>query len=207
MLPVELVWWWALSVPTWLCAAAQTPWRHEWVTLVWKWSPILNPVENLWNKLGQRLPTRRSHQTRVSEFTNVPRESLFKIPVFALLNLEESYTVQIPWAPADSASLPNKKEMFSSQFQWWVYLNRERRNHNKKCTSIYTLICILMKEISIWPLWIRALVLGANIGFANTRGQTCLVVGQKFCTHLRVDFVPLLSADLQVINDFTESEH
>lgn len=57
-----------------------------------------------------------------------------------------------------------------------------------------------MKEISIWPLWKRALVLGANIGFANTRGQ-------KFCTHLRVDFVPLLSADLQVINDFTESEH
>lgn len=63
---------------------------------MWKWSPILNPVENLWNKLGQRLPTRRSHQTRVSKFTNVPRESLFKIPVFALLNLEESYTVQIP---------------------------------------------------------------------------------------------------------------
>lgn len=57
-----------------------------------------------------------------------------------------------------------------------------------------------MKEISIWPLWKRALVLGANIGFANTRGQ-------KFCTHLRVDFVPLLSADLKVINDFTESEH
>ncbi len=82
-------------------------------------------------------------------------------------------------------------------------MNSERQNNNKnpeKRISKKLQICILMSEISIWPLRKTWLVLGGKTLVDNHRGQMFLVVGHQVCTHLRRDFVPLLFADpLQVI--------
>ncbi len=80
--------------------------------------------------------------------------------------------------------------------KWSTTTNIQKNAFQKS----YKLICILMSQISIWPLrktwlstWCKTLV-------GNHRGQTFLVVGHQVCTHLRRDFVPLLLADpLQVI--------
>ncbi len=64
----------------------------------------------------------------------------------------------------------------------------------------YKLICILMSQISIWPLCKTRFSTWWQNPCCNYRGQTFLVVGHQVCTHLRRDFVPLLFADpLQVI--------
>ncbi len=86
-------------------------------------------------------------------------------------------------------------------------MNSERQNNNNKSRKTHSkkiffqnLICILMSEISIWPLRKHDLVLGDKTLVGNHRGQTFLVVGHQVCTHLRRDFVPLLFADpVQVI--------
>ncbi len=85
-------------------------------------------------------------------------------------------------------------------------MNSERQNNNNNkiqknaLQKSYKLICILMVEISIWPLRNHDLVLGGKTLVGNHRGQTFLVVGHQVCTHLRRDFFPLLFADLlQVI--------
>ncbi len=71
------------------------------------------------------------------------------------------------------------------------------------------LICILMSQISMWPLrktWLLQVMTNTithykgKILVGNHRGQTFLVVGHQVWTHLRRDFEPLLFADpLQVI--------
>ncbi len=84
-----------------------------------------------------------------------------------------------------------------------MYLNSERQNNNKKIQKnkkSYTLICILMSQISIWTLhktWLSTW--WQNPCWQSQRSDVSCRWHQV-CTHLRRDFVPLLLADpLQVI--------
>ncbi len=90
---------------------------------------------------------------------------------------------------------------FNGRFIWTVGDRITTKKIQKTAfQKSYKLICIIMSQISIWPLLKTWLVLGGKTLVGNHRGQTFLVVVHQVCTHLRRDFVPLLFADpLQVI--------
>ncbi len=78
---------------------------------------------------------------------------------------------------------------FNGRFIWTVrdrITTKSRKTHFKKS---YKLICILMSQISIWPLRKTWLSTWWQNPCCNHRGQTFLVVGHQVFTHLRRDFV------------------
>ncbi len=96
------------------------------------------------------------------------------------------YCVACRWSTAPSI----KCAPFENS--WW----RFTANHG---TGFTDEMRMHIAQHYIWPLR-KTWLLGGKTLVGNHRGQTFLVVGLQVCTHLKMDFVPLLFADpLQVI--------